>query len=330
MSLATTSPCQPVVVTAPAWLAIHALALWPHGLWAARRVADGSDDPLGVAAFAVLLFWLWRQRESLRATPRLAWLGAASALTIAATAALFFAPPLAAALLAALAMSAHVFAWLGVWAAEGCPAANGESAVHFAPAFRCMAMAMRLKSGTNCPRASPFSLRALLPPTLLADDNSRPPRAALTGLALLALPLVASLQFYAGYPLRVFTAQFSAWLLQAIGFAAERSGAAMTVNSQLVIVDAPCSGVQMAWLAYFAACSTAVFTQRHDGAFLRRLPLISLVVLAGNVLRNTTLVAFEVRPQGLAPWAHEAVGIGWLVVVVGLAVRLMAPRGGST
>jgi exosortase/archaeosortase family protein len=268
MALAHTLPCRPVLVAAPAWLAIHALALWPHGAWAARRVADGSDDPLGIAALAMLLLWLWRTRESLRATPRLAWLGAAGALTVASTAALFTAPPLAAALLAALAISAHVFAWL----------------------------------------------------------PDRSPRSALAGLALLALPLIASLQFYAGYPLRVFTAQFSAWLLQAVGIAAERSGTAMMVNDQLVIVDAPCSGVQMAWLAYFAACSVALFTQRRDGAFLRRLPLVGLLVLTGNVLRNTTLVALEARPQSLAPWAHEAIGIVWLVVVVGLALRLMAPR----
>ncbi len=271
MALAQTLPCRPVVITAPAWLAIHALALWPHALWAVRRVADGSDDPLGVAALAVLLLWLWQARESLRATPRLVWLGAAAALTMASTAALFVAPPLAAALLAALAISAHVIAWL----------------------------------------------------------PDRAPRAALAGLTLLALPLIASLQFYAGYPLRVFTAQFSAWLLQAAGIAAERSGTAMTVNAQLVVVDAPCSGVQMAWLAYFAACSVALFTWRRDGAFLRRLPLVGLLVLSGNVLRNTMLVALEAQPESLAPWAHEAIGVVWLVLVVGLAVRLMTPRGSA-
>jgi exosortase/archaeosortase family protein len=267
MSLAQTLPCRPVTVTAPEWLAIHALALWPHAAWAARRVADGSDDPLGIAALAVLLLWLWRAGESLRATPRQAWLGAAGALTVAATAALFIAPPLAAALLAALAISAHVFAWL----------------------------------------------------------PDRSPRVALAGLALLALPLIASLQFYAGYPLRVFTAQFSSWLLQAIGVAAERSGTAMTVNHQLVIVDAPCSGVQMAWLAYFAASSVALLTQCRDASFVRRLPLVGLAVLTGNVLRNTTLVALEAQ-QRLAPWAHEAIGLVFLVIVIGLAVRLMAPR----
>jgi exosortase/archaeosortase family protein len=258
-------------VPALAWLALHAAALWPHGLWAARRVADGSDDPLGVAACAALLLWLWSAREGLRALPRLAWLAAAGALTMAATAALFVAPPLVAALLAALALAAHIAAWL----------------------------------------------------------PERAPRLALAGLALLTLPLVASLQFYVGYPLRAFTAQFSAWLLQSVGIDAERSGAVMTVSGQLVIVDAPCSGVQMAWLAYFAACAVAAFTRRHDIAFVRRLPLVGLAVLTGNVLRNSVLVALEARPQGLAPWAHEAIGLLCLSIVVLIALRLMQRRAGA-
>jgi exosortase/archaeosortase family protein len=279
MTLARTLHCRPVRITAPGWLAMHALALWPHGLWAARRMADGSDDPLGIAACAALLLWLWREREALRPTPRLARLGVAVALTAAATAAVFIAPPLAAALLAVLALSAHGCAWL----------------------------------------------------------PERAPRAALAGLALLALPLMASLQFYVGWPLRVFTAQFSAWLLQAVGVQAERSGASMTVGGQLVVVDAPCSGVQMAWLAYFTACAVGAFTPRcntslpitRDAMFLRRLPLVGLAVLTGNVLRNTALVALEARPQGLAPWAHEAIGLAALVAVLLLTLRLIAPRAGG-
>jgi len=60
---------------------------------------------------------------------------------------------------------------------------------------------------------------------------------------VLALPLVSSLQFYAGYPLRLITAQASTWLLQAGGWTAARSGTAMLVDGRLVIVDAPCSGL---------------------------------------------------------------------------------------
>jgi exosortase/archaeosortase family protein len=267
MTTTPSLPCRPVHIAPAGWLALHAAALWPHGWWAARRLADGSDDPLGLAAAAALLVWLWRAAPTLRVEPRLAWLTTAVALTAAATAACLLAPPLPAAMLAALALAAHVTAWL---------------------------------------------------PTGVA-------RAPLAGLCLLVLPLVASLQFYVGYPLRVFTAEFSAWLLQAAGQAAERSGAAMTVNGQLVIVDAPCSGVQMAWLAYFAACAVAAFAGLRDSVFLRRLPLVGGIVLCGNVLRNSLLVGLEARPQGLSDAWHEAIGLALLVIVISLTLRVTSP-----
>jgi exosortase/archaeosortase family protein len=268
MTTATAVACRPIRLRALGWLGLHAVALWPHALWAARRVADGSDDPLGLAALAALLLWLLRAAPTLRVAPQIGWLAAAAALTAAASATCLWAPPLAAALLAALALAAHLGAWLPAGVA----------------------------------------------------------RLPLAGLVLLTLPLVASLQFYLGYPLRVFTAEFSAWLLRATGQAAERSGAAMTVNGQLVIVDAPCSGVQMAWLAYFAACAVAAFVGLPERRFLQRLPLVGLCVLAGNVLRNSLLVGLEARPQGLSSAWHEAIGLAVLMGVVALGVRLMNPR----
>lgn len=267
MNNASLLSCRPVRVAPWAWLALHAAALWPHGQWALRRLADGSDDPLGVAAALALLLWLVRAAGQLRVQPRLAWLAAAAVLTAAATAAWRESPPLVAALIAMLALAAHLAAWLPAGVA----------------------------------------------------------RTPLLGLALLSLPLLASLQFYLGYPLRVFTAAFSAWLLQAAGLAAERSGAAMTVNGQLVIVDAPCSGIQMAWLAYFAACATAAFVGLQGSRFLHRLPLVGLLALTANVVRNSLLVALEARPAGLSAAWHEAIGLALLVVVIGLTVRLMSP-----
>ncbi|EWS52421.1 exosortase/archaeosortase family protein [Methylibium sp. T29] len=145
------------------------------------------------------------------------------------------------------------------------------------------------------------------------------------GLALLALPLVASLQFYAGYPLRLLTAQLSTWALQLAGLEAARSGAAMTVQGQLVIVDAPCSGVQLVWLGYFCACAAAAWVGLRDAVLLRRLPMVGLLVLSGNVLRNTLLVALEARPQGLGEAAHQAIGLG-VTAAVCAAVLVWTPR----
>lgn len=263
--LAAVTACRPVLVPPLGWLALQALALWPHGRWIAQRLRDGSDDPLGLAALAVLAVLVLHLAPRLRLQPVLPWLGASIGFTLAATAALVSLPPLVAALLAALAMACALAAWL--------------------------------------------------PPDA--------PRAPLAGLLVLALPLVASLQFYAGFPLRVLTAQLSAWGLQAIGLDAARSGASMTVNGQFVIVDAPCSGVQMAWMAYFCACTVAAIGNARDARFLARLPAVGLLVLAGNVARNTALVALEARPQGLAPWAHEAIGLSALAAVCAAVVTLM-------
>ncbi|TMH03112.1 MAG: exosortase Q [Betaproteobacteria bacterium] len=250
------------------WLALQAAALWPHGRWMWQRATDGSDDPLGLAALAVLALLAVRVAPRLRVLPRLPWLGASALFTLAATAALWGAPPLLGALLAALALAAALAAWL-------------------------------------------------------PDDVAWLPPA---GLLLLTLPLISSLQFYAGYPLRALTAEASAWLLNLVDIAAERSGASMLVRGHLVIVDAPCSGVQLAWMAYFAACATAALSGLANGTFLRRLPWAGPLALLGNIVRNTTLVGLESRAQGLSPLAHEAIGLLALATVCVLVIALM--RGG--
>ena len=132
--------------------------------------------------------------------------------------------------------------------------------------------------------------------------------APVLGLSVLSLPLLASLQFYAGFPLRVITAEASSWLLS-LAYSVERSGSSMVVDGQLIIVDAPCSGVQMAWLGYFTACAVALVAGRSNRSFLMRLPVVSVLVLAGNVLRNTVLVACEASGLLLPTWGHEAVGL---------------------
>ncbi len=258
--------CRPTHLAPLAWIAVVAAALWPHGLWIARRDGDGSDDPLGLAALAVVLLLLLRTARTLRVLPATGWLALAGALTIAANVARWWAPPLLCSALAALALAAGLCAWWPAHAARG-----------------------------------PIAL-----------------------LLLLALPLVASLQYYAGYPLRVLTAQASGWLLGAAGFVAERSGATLLVDGRLVIVDAPCSGVQMAWLGYFCACTAAALAGRRDASFVRRLPLVGVLVLGGNIVRNTLLVALESRPQGLDAALHEAIGLAALALVCVLVVRLMA------
>jgi exosortase/archaeosortase family protein len=157
-----------------AWLALHAAALWSHWRWAAARMADGSDDPLGVAALGVLLFAVLRLAPHLRGHPRPAWLG------------------------------------------------------------------------------------------------------------------------------------------------------------RLVIVDAPCSGVQMVWMAYFTACTIAAFSGLRERRFLARLPWVALIVLTGNVLRNSVLVLLEARQAALSAAVHELVGLAVLAAVCGGVAAVMRGAGDDT
>ena len=269
-----------------AWVALQTAALWPTWRWMAARLQDGSDDPLGWLALAALAALVLALRRDLRTAPRLPWLAAALAGTLAATALRGAAPALLVSLIAVLAWAAGLLAFLPV-------TRRG---------------AMRAQGGV------------LWPAPRLAVG-----RLPVLGLAVLALPLIASLQFYAGYPLRVLTAEASRWLL-APWFAVVREGSSLSVNGVLVIVDAPCSGVQMAWAGYFTACAVALWAGRSDRAFALRLPLVGAAVLVGNVLRNSVLVALQASGHGELPGVHEGVGLAALAAVCGVIAMGMAAR----
>lgn len=158
---------------------------------------------------------------------------------------------------------------------------------------------------------------------LLAFLPNGQPALPVLGLAVLALPLLSSLQFYAGFPLRLVTAEAARWLLSPF-FHVARAGSSLWIDGRLVIVDAPCSGVQMVWMGYFTACVVALFmTRTDDRAFLRRLPAVGLVVLGGNVLRNALLVGLEGAGHPPGPVLHQALGLALLAVVCGAIGRRM-------
>lgn len=270
---------------APAWvwLGLQAAALWPTWRWMIARVADGSDDPLGLLALAALGVLLWSVRGQLRSSPRLSWMAVALVGTLAATSMRGEVTPLATSLLAITSWACGLLA--------------------FMPSVR--RGAMQARNGVLWP-ASRHIVAAV--PVL--------------GLAVLALPLIASLQFYAGYPLRVLTAEASRWLLS-VAFSVQREGGSLLVDGRLVIVDAPCSGVQMAWAGYFTACAVALFKGQSNRGFALRLPLVGLTVLAGNVLRNTALVALEATGNASSQMVHQGIGLLALAVACGAIALLM-------
>ena len=145
----------------------------------------------------------------------------------------------------------------------------------------------------------------------------------LTALLLLALPVIPTAQFYFGYPLRASVASMAVPILNGAGFNVARQGTCLVWGKHLVSVDAPCSGVSMLWAGAFLAFCLALFNGLESkGTFL--LGLFSfIIILAGNVLRTSSL--FIVEHGGLAgtPWLHEGIGVV-IFALTALLVALMA------
>lgn len=135
------------------------------------------------------------------------------------------------------------------------------------------------------------------------------------GLLLLSLPVIPSLQFYAGYPLRVFVGMIAAPLLQMGGFAVIREGTCLNWGGQLVLIDAPCSGVRMLWSGLLLAF---VLINLYELRFMKTCLALAVsiaAIIAGNVLRAVALFYIEAGVVQFPAWAHEGIGVSVFLVV---------------
>ena len=150
----------------------------------------------------------------------------------------------------------------------------------------------------------------------------------LYGLLLLSLPVIASVQFYFGYPLRVASAEVAAAFTRWQGFEVAREGVALVHAGEALLVDAPCSGVRMLWVTGLVVCALGCLSpgtnRRLFGYGLVAIPLVVL----GNGLRAASLFFLEHRPIASFQPSHDAVGLACLALVLLPLVALMH-RGGS-
>jgi exosortase/archaeosortase family protein len=238
-------------------LALLLAASWPHGVWLARRLTDGSDEPWGLLALLTVLALLVRERRELVMPTRSA-LVASAALAVLAALLTLVVPPIFAAAAAMLALAAFV--------------------------------------------------TSALP---------RRPAAPVLTLLMLALPVIASLQFYLGYPLRLATAHAAAPLLAVGGIDAQAAGAALVWRGQTILVDPPCAGIGMLWVGAWTAALLSYLNDAPAGRTLVNGCVAAAVVFAANVLRNALLFFPE---AGLVPspaWLHASIGL--LAFAVALA-----------
>ena len=221
------------------------LAGWPVLRWYGLRLHDGSDEPLGLAAIAVALFF----------APRSGWKETLPQSRIVALTVL-------------LAIYALVYPWL--------------------PALARALLFVLMIGLTVAPKTSFVGWTTLL---------------------FLSLPLLSTLQFYLGYPLRLPTTQLSAALLRICGVDAHADGTTLLWAGERVIVDAPCSGIQMAWAGVFVAATLACWHRLPWRDTLRLFRWTGALIFLANVIRSTALFCMGAGLWHLPAFAHEGIGL---------------------
>lgn len=140
-----------------------------------------------------------------------------------------------------------------------------------------------------------------------------------TGLVLLlglSLPLAASLQFYAGYPLRWISAEGSVRALHLLGHPALRTGTEVSVAGQTIGVDPACSGIRMLWHALVCAAALASIHRLGWRSTLGGVALALPLAIVVNVLRAGFLIRQEAAPHPGPDWLHEAIGLGGFALLL--------------
>lgn len=238
------------------------LAGWPVLRWYGLRLHDGSDEPLGLAAIAVALFF----------APRSGWKETLPPSRIVP-------------LVVLLATYALAYPWL--------------------PALARASLFVLMIGITVAPKTSFIGWTTLL---------------------ILSLPLLSTLQFYLGYPLRLPTTQLSAALLRLCGVDARADGTTLLWAGERVIVDAPCSGIQMAWAGVFVAATLACWQRLPWRDTLRLFRWACALIFIANIFRSTALFCLGTGLWQLPAYAHEGIGLVLFALTAVLIMHLATRR----
>ncbi len=160
----------------------------------------------------------------------------------------------------------------------------------------------------------------------LAASGGRTQQPGIAGLLLLSLPLIASLQFFGGFPIRAVTAWISSHILGLFGIDVRPQGTLLYWLGEVIAVDAPCAGIKMLWTALYLNFALAAWRELGFFATWLSTSFTLFCVFVGNVLRATLLFFTESglvvdAPEG----THSAIGLA-LFAPVAAAVYLFHQR----
>lgn len=145
--------------------------------------------------------------------------------------------------------------------------------------------------------------------TLHSLSGAHSMRLSLHGLIFLSLPLIASLQFYIGYPIRWLTSQLTAHILTVFFETVDATGTLLLWRGEMIAVDAPCSGIRMLWTGLYFNFSCAYYYNFTNKQTCLAYSMASIVIFFGNCLRTIVLFLFEVNQKRLSEFEHKSLGV---------------------
>jgi len=156
--------------------------------------------------------------------------------------------------------------------------------------------------------------------TVSAIVFNRPFHPALWGLSMLALPILPSLQFYLGYPLRALMTTVSAAVLQISGYAVTAQGTCLDWSGNLIAIDAPCSGVMMLWAGGYIAFTAAMLYRLSFWECIASALFALLSVAAGNILRILSLFYIGNAHLPAPNLLHDGIGVSAFIIAALLII----------
>jgi exosortase/archaeosortase family protein len=133
--------------------------------------------------------------------------------------------------------------------------------------------------------------------------------AGIFGLMIVSLPIIASLQFYGGFPIRVITAFVSSQLLGLFGYDIHPQGTLLYWLGEVIAVDAPCAGIKMLWTGLYLNFTLAAWRNLGFLATWLSTSFTLFSVFIGNISRATLLFFTESGIVNAPDIAHQAIGI---------------------
>jgi exosortase len=176
---------------------------------------------------------------------------------------------------------------------------------------------------------APLIFRACMAVTALlfiayrAAFETRPPLAFWV-LVALSMPVLPSLQFVLGYPMRLVSAGLTVGLLNLQGVPAGRDGTYVTIGGETVQFDAPCSGVAMLWTLTLVTLMVALVDRFSPLQLCVALAMTAAIAVVCNVLRVSSLLFADATLAGDSlSWVHEAIGLTAFAISAGGLVLLL-------